>query len=614
MWIPPLSNRLTFRVLGILILTFCLSACTDNRKTVTNIVFPDDENRVFELVAAPGAEGRYADAIAAADSILTNCEMSDTLRAYIMIERDVALFNSGDIMAATAYADTLSSFGRKAGINEAVMQGEQIKGGAFRRCEQYDSALTCYTRALDAAMSDGNIEMEQTIAESIAILYTETSRTAEALGFARRSLKLAEELADTTAILSAVSTIGAIQTRDNLFREAITTLSPYTALATQAAAPYTIKFLTPLFRSYLSLDSIDKARLTVTQMEQAVAGLPEYHQSYTVMLSAKAALLGREERYPEQWKVYCRIDSLGTHGKTAENILLERAQCLAGMKDYAKAYDKMREAYAVLDSTRHVDIETQLSDLSVRYDTLNKEIEIERLSRQHWVLVSVALLCVMLLGIVVIIAVSTRRRHLRHLAQEKQQEYIRGLEQERGRMARELHDDIAGDLVGLQYELPTLSHEAGAERVREIAGRVRRLSHELMPPQFSTQSLTALLLDYVRGHNLSSPSPKLTITDEGSFDWSSLTPEQSYELYRIVQEAVSNAIRHSSARTIAITLDGSDRFILSVSNDGVTASATSSSDPDGIGARTIRTRAEIIGAKAETSLSGDTFTITISQL
>ena len=181
-------------------------------------------------------------------------------------------------------------------------------------------------------------------------------------------------------------------------------------------------------------------------------------------------------------------------------------------------------------------------------------------------------------------------------------------------MARELHDDIAGDLVGLQYELPTLSYEAGAERVREIAGRVRRLSHELMPPQFSAQSLTTLLLDYVRGHNLSSPSPQLTITDEGSFDWSSLTPEQNYELYRIVQEAVSNAIRHSSARIIAITLDGSDRFILSVSNDGVTASATSSSDPDGIGARTIRTRAEIIGAKAETSLSGDTFTITISQL
>lgn len=564
------------------------------------------------LVAGPGGEGDFMRAIAVSDSLLANCVMSDTLKAFIMIERDVAMLNAGLVERGMSYSDTLIAFGKKTGIPQAQMQGEQGKGVCYRRTGLHDKAIDCYRRGLDISIAHEDTEWEQVFSEMLAITYTEIGRTKEALEFALRSRRLAEELGDPDATLAASSTIGSILTKEERYAEAIESLRPYTRLADKAIAPARVKFLTPLFSSYMAVDSLDATRRILLQMEDAVSRLPAGHQATGAYLTAKAVLLGKERRYNDQWKVFQTIDSLGTHGKAANVVRLERAQCLANMGDFRRAYDKVLDAYTALDSVRHSDIDRELSDLSVRYDTLNKEIEIERLSRQHWILVSVVLFCILLLGILVILAVSKRRKHLLRARQEKQQEYIRGLEQERARMARELHDDVAGDLVGLQFELPGLTPDRSAARVQEIAEKVRRLSHELMPPQFISESLTSLLIDYARAHNQSHPSRRIVLTDEGSFDWNSLTPEQNRELYRIVQEAVNNAMKHSATENISVTLDGNDKFSLSITNDGVKHAAPADRS-GGIGMQTLKARASIIGAYAEATVKDNTYTLTIHQ-
>ncbi len=604
------SNRLSSAFLACLPLLTILLAMFAGCSNQTEIA-PADEEETFMLVALPGSEGRYDEAVTLSDSLLSNCEMSDTLRGYLMIERLVALINSGKIEAAQSYADTLITFGHRTGFGEAEMQGEQCRGISFRRKELFDSAIACYRRGLDIAIREENMEMEQTFADVLAVIYAETDRCDEAHEFGQRSLRMAEELADTTAILSAVSTIGGIYMKESRHEEVIKTLRPFYPLARNASPLYLIKFLTPVVRAYIALDSVAAARETIAMMEGATAFLPPTHQASTVVLTAKASLAEHEKRYPDQWELLMAIDSLGTHGKPRNLILLEHAECLAKMGRHKEAHAKSMEAYHILDSIRHSEIDNQLSDLSVRYDTLNKEMEIQRLSRQHWILVSIILLCIILLGTGAVLVTNARRRHLRRLELEKQQEYIRGLEQERARMARELHDDVAGDLVGLQCELEIANPGANGCRLQEIADKVRRLSHELMPPQFASETLTSLLLDYVAHHNSTHNTPRLSITDEGSFDWKSLPAGTSHELYRIIQESVNNALKHSEATYITITLDGNERFSLSVTNDGVTD--IDASPGDGIGTRTLRARAEIIGASIEIIVNDGTYTLNITQ-
>ncbi len=568
------------------------------------VVPTDDESRVFMLVAGPSSEGCYERAIAVSDSLLRETVMSDSLKGYIMVERNVALFNSGHIVESMAYSDTIIQFSTDKGINNILAQTLQTKGAAHRRFEEYASAIDCYTRALDIAVNEQDIVMEQVLTDMLAIVYSETGRNAEAYEFADRSRILAEELADTTAIVSAVATLGAISIKENHNREVIAMLSKYLPMAYTTLPPIQIKFLTPLVNACIEADSLYRAGNLIKTMEKVVDGYPPTHQSCVATLTAKAKLLGKEKRFHDQWSVFQKIDTLGTHGKTADNIHIERAECLAGMGRYHEAFDRMKKAHAALDSIRHTAIEKELSDLSVRYDTLNKEIEIKRLGHQRRILVNIVLSIILLAGIIAALATWLRFRNLRKVAIEKHLAYIRGLEQERARIARELHDDVAGDLVGLQMEFAQCHADETESRIGEIARKVRSLSHDLMPPQFQSVPFTSMLLDFVNDRNRHRTTPKISVSDEGCFDWSSLSPEHSRELYRIVQETVTNILKHSRASFINITLDGDDGyFSLSVENDGVPAG--SASDSSGIGLRTIKARAAIIGAEIKTEYNNN---------
>lgn len=591
----------------LIVLVLSFTACNKSKR----IIASDEEEAVFELVYQPGAEGRYPDAIAVSDSLLANLSMSDTLRTYIMIERLVALVNLGNLDASVAFADTLADFGRRSGIGEAVMQAMEAKGLSARRRGNYEDAIKYYTEGLKVARDEGNIEMEQTLSDVIGVAYTEIGRVDEALEFERRALSLAEEMADTTAMISTAASIGACYARDDKWHEAIEYLRPYSGIAEQMAPTMRVKFLTPLVKAYLALDSIPQAERTIAKMEEAVEGLPLRHQAVGVVLSAKSMLLSKEKRFREQWELYEMIDTLGSHGKAPDIVLTERAECLANMKDYRGAYGKMRQAYEALDSIRRSDIDNDLSELSVRYDTLNKELEIERLTARQRAFAAIAVGCVFVVVIVILLAVNMRRRQRLRLEREKHLQYIRGLEAERARMARELHDDVAGELVGVQLALDSLSPDEQSARLLEIAGRVRSLSHELMPPQFGESNLTALLVDYVRRINELHGTSLVELTDEGSYDWASLSPQRCYELYRIVQEAVNNAMKHASPTHITIRLDGDERFSLTVVNDGVDPASRMASG--GIGMQTIRSRAGILDADITTSLQDCKFTLSINQ-
>ncbi len=574
---------------------------------------PIDEDEMYASVFVPASEGSYHEAITIADSLLANETMGDSLRAYIMIERDVALFNMGNMDAAAAYADTLLEFGKRTGVVQAQLQALQVQGMHARRNGDYDKAVEIYSAAIRKANADNNNEMEQTFAESIAIVFTEMSRNNEARHFADRSLSLAESMGDTTAIFSTIATLGAVETRENHPEKAVSILAPYRPLMPDMPSSLRIKYLTPLLRAYILLDSIVAAERTIAEMENETKYLPLNHQSRVNTLTSKALVAGLKGDYPQQWEIYKTLDTLDQHGKTLDIILTERAECLANMRQYKNAYEYMERAHAALDSLRHVDVDSRLNDLSVKYGILEKQLQIERLSRQRWIFTAIASVSILFLIILTIIYIGSRRRSKMRLEEEKHRQYILGLEQERARMARELHDDIAGELIGLQYALEDIGCPVQSDHIREIAMKVRVMSHEMMPPQFGDTSFTSLLLDFVARSNKSAIPPVITVTDEGSFEWNSLAPAQCLELYRIVQEAVNNARKHSSPSRIIITLDGNEKFSLSVENDGLPDSDESVDNTSGIGIRTIRSRAEILNADISVSTANGVYKLKITQ-
>jgi PAS domain S-box-containing protein len=150
-------------------------------------------------------------------------------------------------------------------------------------------------------------------------------------------------------------------------------------------------------------------------------------------------------------------------------------------------------------------------------------------------------------------AEATRRFLLEHM--------LSAQEEERRRIARELHDEAGQLLTSLLVGLRTLEHardladvKAQGNRLREITGRtideVGRLARGLHPTVLDDHglgvALTRYVSEYVKTHNI---TVDLKLKE---LDPSNLSAAVQIGLYRIVQEALTNVAKHSGAKAVSI--------------------------------------------------------------
>jgi signal transduction histidine kinase len=149
-------------------------------------------------------------------------------------------------------------------------------------------------------------------------------------------------------------------------------------------------------------------------------------------------------------------------------------------------------------------------------------------------------------------------------------------ETERSRIARELHDDISQQVALLSIDLELLDGKtAGAgqqlagdavNRAHQIAKSVHDLSHRLHPAKLRLIGLVAA----VNGlrQELAQSGIVVTVTHEGVPPV--LPPDVTLCLFRIVQEALQNALKHGHARNVSVDLRaGVGALALTIADDGV---------------------------------------------
>jgi signal transduction histidine kinase len=178
-----------------------------------------------------------------------------------------------------------------------------------------------------------------------------------------------------------------------------------------------------------------------------------------------------------------------------------------------------------------------------------------------------------------------------------------------GDMAQDLHDDVGQELTGLGLKAETLAEMlASAERptaklaadivaaVDRTHDKVRRLSRGLLPVELEEGFLAEALEQLVAA---TSEGSRITCKLDCLHSDPVFDSRISTHLYRIAQEAVSNAVRHSGAQKIQITLDEKDgATTLTIQDDG-TGISTKPATGRGMGLRTMRYRASLIDATLE---------------
>jgi signal transduction histidine kinase len=180
-------------------------------------------------------------------------------------------------------------------------------------------------------------------------------------------------------------------------------------------------------------------------------------------------------------------------------------------------------------------------------------------------------------------------------------------DEERRRIARELHDGTASTLVALSLDLARLVESLPPGDGRELAEacvslceqslrELRAAAFVLHPPLLERDGLAVALQWLAEG--FSKRSGIQVAFDPGTTGGERLRPSVELTLYRIVQEALTNVLRHSGSRTARVSLDASaDRVLLTVSDEGRRRGGEQyvRGDRAGVGLASMRERVRALG-------------------
>jgi signal transduction histidine kinase len=201
------------------------------------------------------------------------------------------------------------------------------------------------------------------------------------------------------------------------------------------------------------------------------------------------------------------------------------------------------------------------------------------------------------------------------LNQELAGRLITAQENERARIARDLHDGVAQEVASVTIDLGYIKQKgqgvhsqevkdvlvAVERRAASVAGTLRLLSRDLHPGVLQHVGLTAAIrahcTEYSRRHQV-----EISLSAEGDCKPPHRTTALS--LFRIVQEALRNAAEHGRAREVAISLSRSDgRLTLTVSDDGAGFDVVAARARGGLGLVSIEERARM--AKGSVSIRSE---------
>ena len=499
----------------------------------------------------------------------------------------------------------------------------QSLGVCYRRISMMDSTLYYYNRAWDIIQdktSPAAVSEKTRLLTSMAILLTFMGRDEESMQYADRAMQMAEHDSDMEMVMYAATNAGGIYARNRQFDKGTEALRTAMAKAGESGLPdKQLSALTMIVTLHKLSGQRDSVDYYMARAEKFAEQLPPESVAVLGFRETQAQVLRDMGRYAESNAIFRKLlSAAGENSSVREDTgWLNIARNYADMGQWSNAADSYEKAYFAVDSFYNADITAQVSEWSAKYGAAEKELEISRLEQeslrnraalQLWIIIAVVLIAV-LAGVV--LTVVFRRRHQKKVEELRlAQKYIDGLEKERARVARDLHDGVCNDLLGIGMQLSAMGPDS-PERdevlsmLEGLRSEVRTISHDMMPPQFNLSDIEEVMEMYTeRFRSQTSAEIRFNASLEGSRTWQQVPERIAYEVYRIFQEQMGNIIRHSGATRIEAALKLSDTVLsLTISNDGRAFDPAPSRE--GIGLTVMSERAKAIGAVISGSASGE---------
>ena len=334
--------------------------------------------------------------------------------------------------------------------------------------------------------------------------------------------------------------------------------------------------------------------------------------------------------YFEKAYALAKNDGLLFHLK---DVYENRSRLEKAMGNYKAAALSMDSFNIFRDSLLHFENADRIEFLDAKYQAEKKEIQISQLTAEKEVqrlnLQRKTFFNYILFAAAVVISLFSfllfrnfkqkqklQQQRISELETEKQlaatESVLKGEEQERTRLAKDLHDGLGGMLSGIKYSLNNMkgnlimtpenaqAFERSMDMLDSSIKEMRRVAHNMMPEALVKFGLDTALRDFCSDINQTGVlqvSYQSINLGEHHFDQTT-----AITVYRVVQELVNNIIKHASAKQAIVQLSmTNNRLQVTVEDDGKGFDTAILSRSGGIGWTNIQNRVEFLKGKLDIS-------------
>ncbi len=389
--------------------------------------------------------------------------------------------------------------------------------------------------------------------------------------------------------------------------------------------------------TYMNLNKLDSSRM---EFQQSLAVAEKNHAAFSIIQSRMqiAWVYTMQKQFqkaePMLLEAYRQADSM--HQSSQLVIALEYlAKFYEAKGEYKRAVGYFKDWKTLSDSIGSEANKKYANDLEIMYETSKKEDQIIQLESdrkiQELTIRQKSTLNYILIGsaisLILVLFLSIRNyRHKQKLQQQRISELetekqltateavLKGEEQERTRLAKDLHDGLGGMLSGIKYSLNTMkgnmimtpdnaqAFERSMDMLDSSIKEMRRVAHNMMPEALVKFGLDTALKDFCTDI-VNSGALKVTYQSIG-MENVSIDQTTAIAVYRIVQELLNNTIKHAQATEaiVQVARDGS-RLSVTVEDNGKGFDTALLNRSRGIGWTNILNRIEFLKGKLDVQSS-----------
>ncbi|MDO7876372.1 sensor histidine kinase [Hymenobacter sp. ASUV-10] len=508
----------------------------------------------------------------------------------------------GDYQGAARAMLDLIAYLRQAGAHELLVVAYYNLGGVFFSLDQFEQAIYYWKQALALQNQVRDAPVLVVAAANIANHYTAHGQFAQARPYLAQAAALSARPPGVQYRDQYLNAQGKYELAQGRPQQGVALLEQALTLARRRGDPSIILAMLP--------------------------DVAEGHQQLGHYAQTRAYLL----------ECLSLTAAAGDVDQTVELEALAEVEEKLGHPTRALAY--FRRFHTLHDSLNSLEVKTRLNDLETRYRTREKEqritllqqrqrLQAEELRLQHQLTYGAFALIVALLGAGGLGYAALRNRRqlerqqqqlqaqkIQELEQERQllatEAMLRGQEEERSRLARDLHDGLGGMLSTVKLYLgsvrgnvvlPEASAQLFARSLEHLDGSIselRRVARDMMPEALLQFGLVPALRDLCQaidagaGRRLGSEAggPRVQFQAYG-LEETRLPQRTEVVVYRLVQELLNNVLKHAQASAVLVQLMRDGRHIqLVVEDDGRGFEPTTVRG--GVGLRSIQARVDYL--------------------